>query len=175
MVFLEVISAGHATWLLGSLWNYVFQAAALLLLYVTLAAAAGRSIAFLATLSGVPFFLALDKSVLYDSLSQCLVAAVMAAAVYALGLCSDADERPRTWRRYKILQLITNTAQLINSHKDRQQPPQFVDLTIPKNGFEYMLNLGKSYYPEDVNDCRNSIHFFQTFYQCVSFFGTKIR
>src|SRR5665213_404360 len=69
-------------------------------------------------------------------------------------------ERPGTWRRYKILQVITNTAELINCHKDRQQPLQFVDFTISKNRFEHMLDPGKIYYPEDVDDCRNSIHLF---------------
>lgn len=95
LVFIRVLSDGEATWLLGSLWNYVFKCAALLLLYATLLAVSSRRVAFLATLSGIPFFLALPKTVLYDSMSQFLVAAVMAATVYALGLFRGEEGEPQ--------------------------------------------------------------------------------
>ena len=86
-VLMRVVGGGDATWLTGSIVNYVFQTLALGVTWLALRRTFGARVGFAATLCTVPIFLALPKTVLYDAMVEFWVAC--AAWIVAA--------RPRRW------------------------------------------------------------------------------
>lgn len=73
-VLLRIVGGGDVSWLTGSVLNYLFQALTLLASWLALRETFGRRIGFLAAVCAIPIFLALPKTVVYDSLVQLCVA-----------------------------------------------------------------------------------------------------
>lgn len=71
---MRLLGGGDATWLTGSIVNYLFQVLTLGVSYLALRHVFGRRAAFVATLCSVPVFLSLNKSVVYDPMVQSCVA-----------------------------------------------------------------------------------------------------
>jgi hypothetical protein len=73
-VLMRVVGGGDATWLTGSVVNYVFQALTLGVTWLALRRTFGARVGFVATLCTVPIFLSLPKTVLYDAVVEFWVA-----------------------------------------------------------------------------------------------------
>jgi len=73
-VLMRMLTDGHATWLWESALNFGFQALAIVLCYLALGRLFRPPVPLVATLLTVPTFLAIQKSVLYDSMVQAAVA-----------------------------------------------------------------------------------------------------
>lgn len=93
--FLIVQAAGHGegTWLLESTLNFLFQAGALVLLFITLSKIAESSVAFISILGTVPLFFALPKTIVYDAVAQLFVALLFLFAVIFLERMTPDSER----------------------------------------------------------------------------------
>lgn len=81
-VFMNLVTFGHATWLSESLANAVFQALTLMMMYAGLRRLYGGAIPFLATAAAIPIFFSLPKTIVYDSMAQCLAALAAVAALW---------------------------------------------------------------------------------------------
>lgn len=73
-VLMRLVGGGDATWLTGSVVNYVLQTLTLLVSWLALRRTFGHRVAFLAAVCAIPIFLALPKTVVYDSAVQLCVA-----------------------------------------------------------------------------------------------------
>ena len=82
-VLLRLLHPHGANWLAESTANFCFQAATILLLFYAFSKQLRFTVAFAAAMAAVPVFLALPKTILYDSMAQFFVAltGVIAAAL----------------------------------------------------------------------------------------------
>jgi len=84
-VLVRLLSRGEATWLWESVLNFTFQALTVALCWLALRRLFRPPVPFLAAMVTVPIFFALPKTVLYDSMAQAAVAALLLATVVRLG------------------------------------------------------------------------------------------
>jgi len=90
-VLVRLLTGGEATWLWESALNFAFQVLAIVLCYLTLARLFRTPVPLLAALVTVPTFLAIEKTVLYDSMAQAAVATLVLQAVAYLGRRTGSD------------------------------------------------------------------------------------
>jgi len=81
-------------WLDGNLLNYTFQSGMVLLLFWAFSRRLGASAALVTALAAIPVYLAMPKTMLYDSMAQFLVAATGIAAASLVG--RDKSKHPLT-------------------------------------------------------------------------------
>ena len=99
-VLVRLLHPAGAIWIQESLLFYFFQAATLLLLYCLLFRQVGVGLAFAACMAALPVFLSLEKSILYDSMAQFLVAAgggVCAGLIQSVQAGGDGRARGLAW------------------------------------------------------------------------------
>jgi len=106
-VFMRVLGGGEANWIMESEWNFFFQSATLVLLFVAFYRLMGLDIACAAILATLPVFFTLPKAIVYDSMTQFLTALAGCIAVYlfmVLPVPADSS-RPHRPARLPVLAL----------------------------------------------------------------------
>ncbi len=90
-------------WLDGSALNYGCQTAMILLLFWAFAGEVGAGVALVAALAAIPVYLSFQKTMLYDSMAQLLVAAIGIATTVLVRRKNGATDQTRRWGSLFVL------------------------------------------------------------------------